>query len=97
MKTAGKKKSKNIVLRVAFVLLTLYIVVSLINLQVQIGQKKKELALLKNQYEEQLLENEDLERLLNANDDAEYIEQVAREKLGLVKPNERIFVNGSGN
>ncbi|MDO4744235.1 MAG: septum formation initiator family protein [Clostridia bacterium] len=38
-------------------------------------------------------ENQKLEDELEKADTDEYLEQIAREKLGLVKPNERVFID----
>lgn len=94
--TVVKSKKKNVILKVAFVLFAVYIAVTLINLQVEMTRKNQELTAIKAEQKEQQLKNEDIERLLEEDNDSEYIERVARDKLGYAKPNERIFVNGSG-
>ena len=42
-------------------------------------------------YQQQLAENERLKSVVESEDKSEYIEQVAREKLGYVMPGEKVF------
>lgn len=63
---------------------------------ISIGDKQEEYDALVEKYNEQLLRNAELNALLEESDD-EYIERVAREKLDMVYPGERVFINSSGN
>ena len=42
------------------------------------------------------LQNDELERVLESGSDTEIIERVARDKLGYAKPNERVFIDVTG-
>ena len=42
-------------------------------------------------YEEQVEENERLQAIVDSEDKSEYLEKIAREKLGFIKPNEKVF------
>ena len=47
--------------------------------------------------EEQRAYNEEIEEILSREDDSEYIERVAREKLGYAYPDERVYIDISGS
>ena len=64
--------------------------------QVDIAAKQKELQDLENQLEQQRQQNDELERVLESGSDQEIIERVARDKLGYAKPNERVFIDVTG-
>ncbi len=74
-----------------------YLVVTLIQLQVEISQRQKELEEVKQQVEEQRIENKELERILMSDSDEKYIERIAREKLGFAYPDERVLIDVSGS
>ena len=61
-----------------------------------IAAKQKELQDLENQLEQQRQQNDELERVLESGSDQEIIERVARDKLGYAKPNERVFIDVTG-
>ena len=94
-----KKRKKSILLRLAVLAFIAYIVVTLVNQQVQISEKKAQLQSMKEQIRVQEIENEDLKRVSDSDyaQNEDYIERVAREKLDYVKPGERVFINISGN
>ena len=77
----------------------MYIIVSIVNQQIQIGQKKQELSVVQQQLTVQNLKNEELKSVLEngSTDSNDFIERKAREELNYVKPNERVFVNISGD
>jgi cell division protein DivIC len=74
----------------------IYIAVTLINLQFQISKGKATLGSVTAQVSEQQGKNAEIERFLSEND-SQYKESIARDKLGYAKPDERIFVNVSGS
>ncbi len=92
----ARKKSRNIVLIIAVLFFLGYAVVSLVMSQMSINQKKEENAQLQAQIEQEKLEIEELDYLLRSGGDQDYIERVAREKLGYISPNERVFIDISG-
>ncbi|HJB68301.1 MAG TPA: septum formation initiator family protein [Candidatus Fournierella excrementigallinarum] len=83
-------------LRAGLVLIGGYLVAGLVFNQVDIAAKQKELQDLENQLEQQRQQNDELERVLESGSDAEIIERVARDKLGYAKPNERVFIDVTG-
>ena len=94
-----KKRKKSIMLRLAVLAFVAYIVVTLVNQQVQISEKKAQLQSMNEQIRVQEIQNEDLKRVVNAGEgeNEDYIERVAREGLDYAKPGERVFINIAGN
>ena len=78
-------------------LLAGYFVISLINVNMQINDRKKEVEELNVRYEEQVAQNEALRNVIDGGDKDDYIERVAREKLGYVMPGERVYYNITPN
>lgn len=83
-------------LRAGLVLISGYLVAGLVFNQVDIAAKQKELQDLETQLEQQRQQNDELERVLESGSDTEIIERVARDKLGYAKPNERVFIDVTG-
>lgn len=96
MKRSSKRK-KSIILELAVIAAAVYVVVSLVQLQVQIGEASRKCDEVSAAYENQQLENRELQRLLESGNEEEYIERVAREQLGFVKPDEKVFYDVAGN
>lgn len=94
-----KKQRGSFLLRMAIFAFAVYTVVALVNQQVQISEKRQQLASVKQQIQIQEIKNEDIKHALStgANESSDYIERVAREGLNLAKPGERVFVNIAGN
>ncbi|MBE6827135.1 MAG: septum formation initiator family protein [Ruminococcaceae bacterium] len=78
---------------IALIALLFYFVVNYISIGMNNRAKEKEIAQLKAKNEAQLEENEALQKVIDGGDQKEYIERVAREKLGLVKPGEKVYYN----
>ena len=100
MKVIKRKKQRgSLLLRVAIFSFAIYTVVALVNQQVQISDKRQQVASVKQQIQIQEIKNEDIKHALStgANENSDYIERVAREGLSLAKPGERVFVNIAGN
>ena len=70
-----------------------YVAVTLVHQQITMSQCKK----VAQEYEEKIaqveMENQKLEDELEKAGTDEYLEKVAREKYGLVKPNERVYID----
>jgi cell division protein FtsB len=91
-----KKRRKSLILRIAVFAFIAYIAVTLTNLQLRISRDKATLSDVNAQYLGQQNKNEEIKRFLSESD-SQYMESIARDKLGYAKPDERIFVNVSGN
>lgn len=87
-KRAAKRK-KSIVLRVAIVAFTVYVVVSMVQLQLQLNTAQEKL----DKLNEQTAAQEELNAALQAQKEnaAKYLEEQAR-KQGMAKPGETILV-----
>ena len=95
-----RKRKKNPVwrgiLRLLFGLLLLSLLAAYISNQVAISSRKAELETLNEQISQQQAQNEEMERILSGNAD-EVTEWVARDSYNYAAPNERIFVDVTGN
>ncbi len=92
MKAKRRKKQKHsFILSLALLLAVGYFVISLVSTHLEIRQKEQEAAAVQAQYEAQLAENERLQAVVDGGDESEYMERVAREKLGYVMPDEKVY------
>ena len=90
------KVKKSMIVRVALIAFGAYLAYSMISFQVEINQKQETLAELKERYEEQLIANEELQRTLDTYGTNDFIERMAREKLGYAYADEHFYVDISG-
>lgn len=94
---ARKRKHRpNWLPRLAVLGFVIYVTVSLIGMQVEVTTKRRELLALQQNVEQQKLINAETERILDGENDREYIERIARDKLGYAYPDEKIFIDRSG-
>ena len=98
--TTRKKRRKNpflrTIFRLIFLLLLLSMLAAYISNQVAISSKHAELQTLNEQIEQQETRNEELKRILSGDAD-DVAEWVARDSYNYAAPNERIFVDVTGN
>lgn len=91
------KKGK--LLRNAFVIALIFWIVMLIKQQLNIMQYKDEISVLSSKIDvaqDELNQNkQELEQKKENTESLEYIEQVAREKLGMYLQNERVYVDSN--
>lgn len=73
-----------------------YLSISLITAQFDLMTKRQQLAILEEQKQRIELETEDIQRVLEIEDQEEYIERIARQRLGYANPNEKIFKDIQG-
>ena len=83
-------------LRIGLIGVCGYLCVALVFAQIDIVSKRQQLQNLEQQAQAQQAANEELRRVLDASDEAAYMERIAREKLGYVLPGEHIYVDMSG-
>ncbi len=93
---AKKKKGKakhSFILTLLLVLAVGYFTISLIDTQLKIKEREKTAEQVSAQYEQQLAENERLQKVADGGGGSQedYIERVAREKLGYVMPDEKVY------
>ena len=93
---AVKKRRKSVILRLLLLAFSVYILISLINYQVQLTNHRRDLAEKQSTLEAKNLEVSELERLLESGTVSQLIERAARERLGYVYPDEQVYVDLSG-
>ena len=93
---AVKKRHKSVILRLLLLAFSVYILISLINYQVQLTNHRRDLAEKQSTLEAKNLEVSELERLLESGTESQLIERAARERLGYVYPDEQVYVDLSG-
>ncbi len=89
--SSKRVRSKSFILTLALVLVVGYFVITIIGLQFQIRDAKDERDQKAEALQKQLAENNRLQSIVESEDKSDYIEQVAREKLGYVMPGEKVF------
>lgn len=100
MASLGQKKAKksmrSLFFKAAAVFVVFYLLASFVGGQLKLAEKQRELDVLTVKVELQAEANKELLRMMQADDDAAYVERMAREKLGYAKPHERVFVDLTG-
>lgn len=74
----------------------LYFIYNIIVIRVNLSREQQSLEILDRRVFEQKLMNEELERIVYSDGENDYVERIAREKLGYAAIDERIFVDISG-
>ncbi len=66
----------------------------MVNQQLEINKKQVRLASIQSELKEQNYTNDELKNVLNADTEKteKYVEKIARERLGLSKRNEKIYI-----
>ena len=90
-KAPKKKQSRSFILTLGLVLLVGYFVITIIGLQLSIKDRQGVLEQMQSAYEQQLEQNDRLQAIVDSEDKSDYMEQIAREKLGFIMPNEKVF------
>ena len=96
---AAKRRSRrhNVLLRICAASFAVYVTFSLISMQLEVAAEQRELDALNESIAAQQAENAQLEHLLEYGDEREFIEYMAREKLGYAYPDEKILIDSSAN
>lgn len=95
-KRKQKTKLSTLASRLGIGFLCLYLIVSLVSVQIDIVTKQQQLNNINQQVSTQQASNEELRRTLETDNEAAYMERLARDRLGYALPGERIFVDMSG-
>ncbi len=90
-----KFKRTGIVMIVIVLVVLVYAGVRLMTVRAQIDDARGRNAALQEEYDRLTQENAELQYEIEHSDDPETIEDIARAKLGLVKPNEKIFFDNN--
>lgn len=89
----NKLKSKNIFKKLIFLIIIIYIGYIFINQQKTLNSYKKAQNYYSEQLNKQLAYQESLHKIKDNINSKEYIEDVAREKLDMYLPNEKVYVD----
>ena len=77
-------------------LICIYFVFSIVSIQIEIYKEKQKLEEIVEKINAAQLENDELARVVLGGGEAEYIERIAREKLGYAAADERVFEDIAG-
>ena len=90
-KAPKRKQTKSFILTLGIILLVGYFVITIIGLQLSIKERQDVLEQKNSVYEEQIEQNDRLQAIVDSEDKSDYMEQIAREKLGFIMPGEKVF------
>ena len=88
-------KRASLITKIVIAAIMLYAGVTLISLKVQVAEARTQRDELHSQVSSATQTNTELQYAIDHSTDAETIEDIARNKLGLVKPGEKIFYDVS--
>ena len=91
------RKNKSILFRIFLLCFCAYFISSLATLSMDLAEGKKELKALKLEQQAQEDDIEELRAILQSDSDDEIIEKAARERLGYIYSDEKVFIDISGN
>ena len=86
-----KFKRASLVTKIVILAIVVYAGISLVSLKVQVSGARENRDTLQGQVDSVLQNNTELQYQIDHSTDSETIEDIARDKLGLVKPGEKIF------
>lgn len=86
-------KKKLRINRFIIIAVLIYFIYTLVSQQQTLNSYKQEASTYSNQIEEANEKNEELKNVKNNINSTEYIENMAREKLGMYLPNERVYID----
>ena len=90
-----KFKKAGIITKIVIAALLVYAVVSLVTVRSKTAALNTQTQQLQQQVTDMTQSNAELEYKIEHSEDADTIEEIARDKLGLVKPGEKIFYDMS--
>jgi|GEM_PF-3875416 len=94
---ATKKGGTSVYIKLGVLVAVLFAVATIFNQMLEIGEKKKHLREIEEKTRIQELMNEEMEWIVQNSDSKTNYERIARSELGLVKPDERVFVFVGGD
>ena len=86
-----RAKKVGLLVKIALLILRAYLIITLVNVRQQIGDAHAAIETLTEQVNDQTQANTELSNAIENRNDPSYLEDVARERLGLVAPNDRVF------
>lgn len=99
IKPEKKRKKRYLLLYLAIIGFVFYAVITIINQNVQIADKKSQLKDLQQQINVIEIQTQYLQKVQGYKGDelSEYMEKIAKEELGYISEGERIFINVAGD
>ncbi|MBR3817700.1 MAG: septum formation initiator family protein [Clostridia bacterium] len=91
----NQKRKHSVILWACFFVLVCYFVATIFSLQMQVRAQENTRDDLEAQYNQQVEDNKELERLIEEGNESDYIEKIAREQYGYAKPDERVYYDSS--
>lgn len=85
------KRKHSLLITLAFIAFLVYFTVTIISARSDIKEKQDEVNQLSSQCETVENENKELQNNLDNGDKEDYIERIAREKYGYIKPGDRVY------
>jgi cell division protein FtsB len=89
--TAMKFRRAGLMTKIVILAIIVYAGITLVSLKVQISDARETRGVLQTQVDNGLQTNSELQYAIDHSTDPDTIEDIARNKLGLVKPGEKIF------
>ena len=86
-----RAKKVGLLVKIALLILLAYLIITLVNVRQQIGDAHAAIETLTEQVNDQTQANTELSNAIENRNDPSYLEDVARERLGLVATNDRVF------
>lgn len=86
-----RSKKVGLLLKIVLLIILVYMIFSLISVRQKISAANDAIQTLTEQVNDQTQTNTELSNAIENRDDPSYLEDIAREKLGLVSPNDRVF------
>ncbi len=88
-----KKQNRpfGIIITVMVLTVFLYLFFTFASLRTDMKEKKAKILELSAQYEQQIAENNELQKLIDDGNEQQYIEHIARQQRGYVYPDERVY------
>ena len=86
-----RAKKVGLLVKIALLILLAYLIITLVNVRQQIGDAHAAIETLTEQVNDQTQAKTELSKAIENRKDPSYLEDVARERLGLVAPNDRVF------
>ena len=90
-KSVKRRRKHSFILTVCIISLAIVFVISLISIKKEIDSGKEEVKQLQSKCDEENEANKELQRVVDSGDKDEYIEKIAREQYGYIKPGDRVY------
>lgn len=84
-------KKAGLLTKILALILLAYIVFTLLSLRQKLADAKSQVETLNQQVTDQIQTNTELSNAIENSDDPSFLKDIAREKLDLVAPNEKVF------